>query len=131
MQHSTTNVKQAKRLGITLPQGDEVTVDEGWTSDGQDSLFEGPCKLDRRSFDGRWTVSLRRSGKKGGYRKAATCASLFEAVELAKFLRNRENRRAFRGFAPKVADAPQAATDPQAALREALGKVNGEAVQVS
>ena len=53
---------------------------------------------------GTWSVALRRSGKKGGYRRVATDLSLSEATELALFLRNKENRRAYRGMAkPPVA----------------------------
>lgn len=136
MTYAPATRRQAKRLGIQLPTEDYVFEDEGWTSEGQDSLFEGMCKLDRRN-DGRWTVSLPRRGKTRGYRQAATLPSLEEAVELARFLRNRKNRQAFRGTAPKeptakAATAPKEPTlDPTALLKAELAKVNSGAVRVT
>lgn len=127
--------RKAKRLGITLPEGEYVYTPSEWSSDGHETLFEGPCKLD--FVQGGWMVSLRRSGKKGGYRRVARDLSLKEAVELARFLRKPQNRRAYRGLAPKErkVEVPQAnehlTTDAKAALKELLGSVNGGNVKVS
>ena len=144
MTYSPKVSRQAKRLGIVLPDDDYV-IEEGWSSDGADTLFEGPCKLDRRN-DGGWAVSLRRSGKKGGYRRVAEVVDLDAALEMAHFLSKAQNRRAFRGLAPKErkaevkADGWQAAMttyddltaeDAKAALRAELLKANGGAVTVN
>lgn len=91
--------RQARKLGVVLPSGEVDCTPLEWSSDGHDVLFEGPCMLDY--VQGSWTVSLRRSGRKGGYRRVARGLGFNEAVELARFLRKPENRRAYRGHAPK------------------------------
>lgn len=93
----------ARRLGVKLPTGDVDTSEALWSSDGHNTLFEGPCKLDFAESTGTWRVSLRRSGRKGGYRKVQGGLSLAQATELALFLRNPENRRAYRGLRPQGA----------------------------
>ena len=84
---------------------------------------------------GGWTVKLRRSGRKAGYRKIQSGLSLEQAVELARFLRKPENRRAYRGLAPKerkvVTYDDLTEEDSKAALREMLAKANGGAVKVN
>ena len=133
MPYSPEVSRQAKRLGIRLPKGEVDCTPSEWSSDGHDTLFEGPCML---TFgQGGWTVKLRRSGRKAGYRKVQSGLSLEQAVELARFLRKPQNRRAYRGLAPKE---PKVTTyddlveeDSKAALREMLSKTNGGAVQVS
>jgi len=127
MAYSPEVRQQARKLGIKLPKGAVDTTPEEWSSDGYETLFEGPCKLD--FVQGTWTVSLRRSGRKGGYRRVQHGLSLEQAVELARFLRKPENRRAYRGYAPKAAKV--VTPDPAEVLRTALSKVNGGAVKVS
>lgn len=135
MAYSPEVRKQARKLGIKLPTGAVDTTPLEWSSDGYETLFEGPCKLD--FVQGGWMVSLRRSGRKGGYRRVARDLSLEQAVELAHFLAKPANRRAYRGLAPKERKVavPQAnehlTTDTKAALKELLGSVNGGAVKVS
>lgn len=94
--------RKARKLGVVLPTTAPDCTPKEWSSDGHTTLFEGPCKLDFVQSTGTWRVSLRRSGRKGGYRKVQSDLSLEQAVELAKFLRRPENRRAYRGQAPKV-----------------------------
>jgi hypothetical protein len=91
--------RQAARLGITLPtDGDVVTED--WSSEGEDTLYEGPCTLKRtgsapRSGDALWTVFLRKS-------KVAADVPFGVAVGIAQSLTDRKVRRAYRGHAPKA-----------------------------
>jgi hypothetical protein len=102
MAYSAKLKRKAGRLGITLPMDGSYEVTEGgWNSGGEDVVFEYNSLL-RRLSDGSWTVSLRRSGRKGGYRKVAEVATFDQALALAGFLRKPQNRRAFRGLAPKV-----------------------------
>ena len=136
MPYSPEVSRQAKRLGIRLPKGEVDCTPSEWSSDGHDTLFEGPCML---TFgQGGWTVKLRRSGRKAGYRKVQSGLSLEQAVELARFLRKPQNRRAFRGLAPKERQEAMVVTyddlteeDSKAALREMLAKANGGNVKVS
>ena len=133
MTYSPEVRKQARKLGIKLPTGAVDCTPSEWSSDGHDTLFEGPCML---TFgQGGWTVKVRRSGRKGGYRVAQRDLTLDQAVELARFLRKPENRRAYRGLAPKEAKVVTyddlTEEDSKAALREMLSKANGGAVQVS
>jgi hypothetical protein len=99
MAYSPKVKAQARRLGVKLPTEAPDCTPKEWSSDGFDTLFEGPCML---TFgQGGWTVSLRRSSKRGGYRKVASGLRFNDAVELARFLRNPVNRRAYRGLRPK------------------------------
>lgn len=121
--------RQASRLGVTLPSDDYVVTDEGWSSDGEDTLFEGRMMLRRRN-DGRWGVYAPKGRKVGGYRHLATVGDLETAVSLARFLRNRSNYRAFRGLAPKERTRVVEAT-PKEQLAELLARTNGGAVTVT
>jgi hypothetical protein len=136
MAYSPKVKRQAKRLGIRLPEGEVDCTPSEWSSDGYETLFEGPCKLDY--VQGGWTVKLRRSGRKAGYRTVQRDLSLEQAVELARFLAKPANRRAYRGLAPKERKAAKVTTyddlteeDSKAALREMLAKANGGNVSVS
>lgn len=130
MSYSPKVKRQAARLGITLPAEDaEFSTEGAWSSVGADTLFEGPCMLSRRN-DGRWAVSLRRSGKRGGYKLVTEVVDLEAAMQLATFLGTRKGRQAYRGTAPKERRQAEPRVDADAALRDALGRVNGGAVTV-
>ena len=102
MPYDAATRRKARKLGVVLPTGKPDCTPLEWSSDGHNTLFEGPCKLDFVESTASWRVSLRRSGRKGGYRRVQSGLSLEQAVNLARFLKRPENRRAYRGQAPKV-----------------------------
>lgn len=128
MGHSKRNVKQARRLGVTLPDTDAAT-ESLWTSDGHDTIYDGKGGSERViTRDPRtesWTVRV------GNYRYAEG-VDLETAMEVSRFLARRANRAAWRGVAPKAhAEAAVTEAEASAALKRLLAHVNSGAVKVS
>lgn len=128
MEHSRKNLRQARRLGVTLPDPELAQGESRWTSDGHDTIYDGKGGSERCiTRDPRsetWTVSIRG-------RKYAEGVSLEVAMTVSRFLARRANRAAWRGSAPKAPTSEAVTAEATAAaLKELLSKANGGAVTV-